>query len=318
MNEWNTDDTGLKVIDASDFERMQIPPRKLLLAPWLMSESLIMIHAQTGVGKTHLTLNIAHSLATAGEFLGWQAPEPVTVLYIDGEMAKDDLQTRLKAITARTGKQPDKGQLRILARSMQFDGCMPNLFSEKGQSTFGTYFKDVDVIIIDNLSSLVSGSNENEAEGWEPIQSWAVQMRTQGKTIIFVHHAGKNGTQRGTSKRTDLMDIVIKLERRDDYIQEEGAHFRVLFEKARSLYGPSVAPFEAKLVHAETGVQTWERIAVGNDAEILEMLELLETGLTQTEVAEKLGVNKSKVSRALKRTKLKQSERRPQLQVASA
>lgn len=275
-----------------------------------------MIHAQTGVGKTHLTLNIAHTLATTGEFLGWRAANPASVLYIDGEMANDDLQGRLKAIVARTGKEPCKGKLRILARSMQIDGYMPNLFSEKGQDSFNEHFKDADVIIIDNLSSLVTGSNENEAEGWEPIQTWAIKQRAKGKTIIFVHHAGKNGTQRGTSKRTDLMDVVIKLERKDDYIQEEGAYFRVVFEKARSLYGPSVASFEARLIQTESGLQTWERVAVGNEAEIMEMLALLETGLTQTEVAGKLGVNKSTVSRALKRKNSKQSEPESQLQVA--
>jgi len=303
MNAWNTEDSLLKVLDATEFVRLPITPRKYLLAPWLYDGALIMIHAQTGVGKTHLTLNIAHALATAGEFLGWRADSPVSVLYVDGEMAKDDLQGRLKAINARTGVEPAKGNLRLLARSTQVDGYMPNLFSEEGQGLFNEHFKPADVIIIDNLSSLVSGSNENEAEGWEPIQGWAVKQRTQGKTIIFVHHAGKNGTQRGTSKRTDLMDVVIKLERKDDYIQEEGAHFRVVFEKARSLYGASVAPFEAKLSEHVSGVQVWERIAGGNDAEALEMLAMEEQGLSQPQIAEKIGVHKSTVSRTLKRLK---------------
>jgi putative DNA primase/helicase len=133
MNDWNTHDSLLKVVDATDFVRMQIPPRKYLLAPWLYDGSLIMIHAQTGVGKTHLTLNIAHALATAGEFLGWRAASSIRVLYVDGEMAKDDLQARLKAINTRTGKEPAKGQFKLLARSTQLDGYMPNLFSEEGQ-----------------------------------------------------------------------------------------------------------------------------------------------------------------------------------------
>lgn len=316
MKDWSTDETGLLVIDSNDFVSLKIPPRKLLLAPWLTSESLVMIHAQTGVGKTHLTLNIAHALATGGDFLDWRASKATKVLYIDGEMAKDDLQSRLNAIIARAGTKSDEGYLRLLARSMQPDGHMPNLFNAKGQSDFDQFFSDVDVIIIDNLSSLVSGSNENEAEGWEPIQKWAIIQRAKGKTIIFVHHAGKNGTQRGTSKRTDLMDVVIKLERKEDYIQEEGACFRVVFEKARSLYGASVAPFDARLTQNESGVQTWERIAMGNDAAAEEILQLVESGLLQSEIAVKLGIHKGTVSKTLKRLKAQKPKEDAQLPVA--
>jgi hypothetical protein len=264
-----------------------------------------MIYAKTGVGKTHLTLNIAHALATGGEFLGWTAANPVRVLYVDAEMAMDDLQGRLKAIIRGTGKEPEPGFFKQIARSEQFEGYLPNLFTPDGQKAFSEHFKPFDVIILDNLSALVTGGSENEAEGWEPIQQWAIKERAKGKTIIFIHHAGKNSSQRGTSKRTDLMDVVIQLERKADYIAEEGASFQVLFDKARSLYGKAVAPFTAKLTETADGGQVWARVdGMGEDEDIEEIKQLRASGMTMAAIGEKLGIDKATVSRKLKRAEV--------------
>ncbi len=302
MKDYTTDDTGLVVTDVVDFVKRPLPPRTYLLSPWLTKESMSMIYAQTGVGKTHLTLNIAHALATGGEFLGWKAEKPVKVLYVDAEMAMDDLQGRLKAIIRGTGKEPEAGFFKHIARSEQFEGYLPNLFTSDGQKAFSDHFKPFDVIILDNLSALVTGSSENEAEGWEPIQQWAIKERAKGKTIIFIHHAGKNASQRGTSKRTDLMDVVIKLERKSDYIPEEGALFRVVFDKARSLYGKAVAPFTARLTESQDCGQQWMRVdGMADDEDIDEIRQLRTSGMTMAEIGQKLGIDKATVSRKLKR-----------------
>jgi hypothetical protein len=302
VKDYTTDDTGLVVTDVVDFVKRPLPPRTYLLSPWLTKESMSMIYAQTGVGKTHLTLNIAHALATGGEFLGWKAEKPVKVLYVDAEMAMDDLQGRLKAIIRGTGKEPEAGFFKHIARSEQFEGYLPNLFTSDGQKAFSDHFKPFDVIILDNLSALVTGSSENEAEGWEPIQQWAIKERAKGKTIIFIHHAGKNASQRGTSKRTDLMDVVIKLERKSDYIPEEGALFRVVFDKARSLYGKAVAPFTARLTESQDCGQQWMRVdGMADDEDIDEIRQLRTSGMTMAEIGQKLGIDKATVSRKLKR-----------------
>lgn len=304
MKSFATDDTRLIVTDVLDFVRKALPPRTYLLEPWLTKDSISMIYAQTGVGKSHVTLNIAHALATGGGFLGWNAPKPVRVLYVDAEMAIDDLQERLKAIIRGTGIEPEVGYFKQIARSEQFEGYLPNLYTVDGQKAYSEHFDQFDVIILDNLSALVTGSNENEAEGWEPIQQWAIKERAKGKTIIFVHHAGKNLSQRGTSKRTDLMDVVIKLERKSDYIPEEGATFRIIFDKARSLYGDSVAPFTARLTDCKEKGQTWERVnGMDDDEDIFDILRLKSEGKTYAEIGELIGCDKSTVSRKLKRAK---------------
>jgi hypothetical protein len=76
---------------------------------------------------------------------------------------------------------------------------------------------DFDLIVLDNLSTLVRSGRENESESWLPVQEWALQLRKRGKSILFVHHAGKTGQQRGTSKKEDVLDTVISLKRPKDY-----------------------------------------------------------------------------------------------------
>ena len=60
-----------------------------------------------------------------------------------------------------------------------------------------------------------------------------------------MHHAGKGGAQRGTSRREDVLDTVISLKRPTDYTAEQGARFEIHFEKARGFMGPEAQPFEA-------------------------------------------------------------------------
>jgi RimJ/RimL family protein N-acetyltransferase len=67
------------------------------------------------------------------------------------------------------------------------------------------------------LSALCRVSEENEAGDWVPIQSWILSLRRRGITVLLLHHAGKSGAQRGTLRREDLLDVVIKLKHPADY-----------------------------------------------------------------------------------------------------
>ena len=79
---------------------LDLPPRGLLLAPWLPEQGLALIHGPRGIGKTHLALGIAHAVATGGSFLRWQAPEPRRVVLLDGEMPAAVLRDRCAALAA--------------------------------------------------------------------------------------------------------------------------------------------------------------------------------------------------------------------------
>ncbi len=115
--------------------------------------------------------------------------------------------------------------------------------------------------------------------------------------MLFVHHAGKGGEQRGTSKREDIMDTVVKLSRPPDYKPSEGARFIVEFTKSRGFSGPEAEPFEAQL---RDGV--WSMKSV-EDVRTAQILELHGEGLNQRDIAAEVGCSAATVNRVIKRAK---------------
>jgi len=290
----------LVVCDAGELLAKELPPREMWLAPWLESQSLTMIHAWRGIGKTHAALGIAYALASGGEFLGWRAGNPLDVMYIDGEMPAVALRDRIARIVADSPTEAAPGALRFITPDLQPNGIMPNLAEHSGQMAIDAAVGNARVIVVDNISCLVRGGKENEAEGWQPVATWALRQRAAGRSVIFIHHSGKGGTQRGTSKREDLLDTVIALRRPADYKASEGARFEVHFEKARALYGENVSPFEAKLSAGEDGRQVWATRTVEGIADAA-MIELAELGLSLADIGRELDVNKSTVMRRLQK-----------------
>ena len=62
-------DGGVVTVTIEDLISREFPPREIILAPWLRKQSLDMMHAWRGVGKTHVALEIAYAVATGGSFL---------------------------------------------------------------------------------------------------------------------------------------------------------------------------------------------------------------------------------------------------------
>jgi CRP-like cAMP-binding protein len=118
--------------------------------------------------------------------------------------------------------------------------------------------------------------------------------------VLFVHHEGKNGGATRVEPREDLLDVVISLARPSDYGEQEGARFILKFKKARGLCGTDVDDIEAALSTDATGAQqwTWKRSDAANDSRILELLQL---GMSNSDVATEIGCNRSTVFRARKR-----------------
>jgi len=272
----------------------ELPPRENVLAPWLPCQGLAMIHAPRGVGKTHIALGIAYAVACGGSFLRWQAVTPRNVLIIDGEMPG-------LASIVKSGETEPQAKIEFITPDFQ-SGCMPDLTRDEDQAALEDVIADKDLIIVDNISTLCRTGRENEAEGWLPVQEWALRMRAAGKSVLFIHHSGKGGSQRGTSRREDILDTVINLRHANDYRHEDGAVFEVHFEKARGIYGDDVAPFVAQLRTDEHGVQCWLTQSL-EESTYKKVIALHEEGLTQREIAEELGKNKSTISRHLTRAK---------------
>ena len=115
----------------------------------------------------------------------------------------------------------------------------------------------VDLLIIDNISTLCWAGSDNGAGSWTSMQEWILRLRKQGIAVLLIHHSGKSGEQRGTSRREDVLDTVIGLRRPEDYEPQQGARFEVHVEKSRAHFGDAGRPFEASLTSTDGRGLTW-------------------------------------------------------------
>src|SRR4030095_7289763 len=102
-----------------------------------------------------------------------------------------------------------------------------NVGIEEGQSGLEPLLNDVDLLILDNLSTLCTTGSESASDAWVPMQNWLLVLRWSGIAVLLIHHAGTNGRQRGTSRREDALDTVIALRRPEDYSLEHGRRFEI-------------------------------------------------------------------------------------------
>jgi putative DNA primase/helicase len=179
---------------------------------------------------------------------------------------------------------------------------MPNLSDPVDQEKLYSLLGDAKVIVIDNISTLCRGGKENDAESWDSVQNWALRLKAEGRTVLFVHHAGKNGGQRGTSKREDVLDTVLCLKRPENYKASEGARFEVHFEKSRGFSGEESKSFETQLILNRDRVFEWTKKDL-SDNTYEKVIKLKRSGLKQTDIVKELSLDKSGVSRYVKQAK---------------
>jgi putative DNA primase/helicase len=235
------------------------PPRKALLhrddQAFLYAGQIVEFFSTRGYGKTWLLMTLALLISAGGKAMGFEARKRHRVLYIDGEMARHDIQDRFNELVSRTGLARTD-DLVVIAADWQ-DGYLPRLDTPEGQAAIEPFVKDADVIIFDNRGCLFDPEGEKDPAAWQAAGDYLLSLRRRDKTSILGHHANRQGGARGIGKPEDQMDLVGKLVRPDDYNESEGARFTVTFAppdgKARGLWGNAVKSFTLKF-----GLSGWE------------------------------------------------------------
>nr|WP_316640824.1 AAA family ATPase [uncultured Roseateles sp.] len=292
---------ALRALDVHDFARMKFKPRAEMLSPWLHSQDLCMVYAARGIGKTHFALSVAYAVATGGSFGPWSAAKPSKVLYLDGELPGAVMQQR--CLMHCPDAEPLPGFLRVLSPDIvPEDDTLPDISTPEGQASIERSIEaDTELIVIDNLSAWARTGRENDAESWHPIATWLLSLRRRGIAVLLVHHGGKNGQQRGTSKKEDLLDVVISLSRPKDYDPQQGAVFVLEFTKARNLTGAEAESLEFTLGGDENRAQWTFSSAEASTMD--RVVARSKEGLSAGEIAEELSIHKSSVSRHLKKAR---------------
>lgn len=287
------------VMTEDEFMAEDIPPRKTYLMPWIQEACIIMIYAPAGVGKSMFAIGAIDALTRGIPFGQWECVEPVPCLYWDGELPVDDYKSRLHYFRR---SDPKRAPLHILSNHMLVIKRHPiiNLVEQEWRDKIKEMLisKGVKVWVIDNIASLTPGAKENDKDAWDPINVWLMELRFNGITTIFIHHAGKSGQQRGTSARVDNIDIQINLYRPSSYLAEEGCRFICHFEKSRipQKHLKLIADTEFKLIENENGQYTWAYSNAQTESR-KQALRLLSEGETSRDIAARLEISKTTIAR---------------------
>lgn len=200
---------------------------------------------------------------------------------------------------AASDSEPSE-ELRILSADLS-GAPLPSLGTDEGRAYVEGHLDGEALLILDSISTLCGGEGaENEAESWESMQNWLLDLRRAGRAVLLLHHDNKAGGQRGTSKREDVLSQVVQLRRPKDYSPTQGARFEVHLTKARGVHGPGAEPFEAQLRSGKNGEPEWSWCSLG-DATKVSVLNLYCSGVTnQRTIAKELGIGLGTVNRRLK------------------
>jgi hypothetical protein len=285
---------------SSGLAQLNVPPREPILGEWFKEADLGFIFGARGLGKTWLAMLIGRQCAEGGSVADWKVRKPRRVLYVDGEMALDSIRKR----DAGLSTTPADGMFYLQHEALfHLTGKVLNFTNPIVQAAIleDCLRKKLEVLILDNLSCLFTGIKENDADAWEKVLPWLLELRRNRIAVIIIAHAGRNGFMRGTSRREDAANWIIQLaEAKDAGEIQNGAKFVARFVKNRNATESDCPPLEwhFHLPKGEARARvSWKKVST---AQIFR--QWIEDGVTSAkDIAEEMGISKGQVSKLAKR-----------------
>ena len=298
------------LLSANDLLNADISPTKFLLSTFVPTAGLGMLYAPRGLGKSWFAMSFAAAIAKGDPtFLGWQVHEQGDVLFVDGEMSLSDLKDRLLSLI---GKEGCPAFHVMPSENLYKDGCPICLdVPQEHQAIIQllTFMRergtDPKLIVLDNLSTLRRGINENDNSEAQMLMDFLVKLRHMGYCILIVHHTNKKGEQRGASIVEVPLDYIIKLEppKKADNAFQQNATFTVELPKVRHKR-PLNDEFKCELMENHSGMLELTRTdpcsEVPESVLLLRFIKESKPAPTQRDCKEKFGWALGKVNRLMK------------------
>jgi hypothetical protein len=221
-----------------------IPEPERLLGDVVTNTSRMFLVGKTGLGKTMLGIGLAVGMAAGTGFCHWRSERPAKVLYIDGEMPADLIKSRSIDAVRRSGPiPPDNLCIFALDMAEQFAKAYPALppfaplNTPEGQAFVFALIEvlgGVDVVIFDNVMSLISGDQKDEVP-WSETLALVAGLTTKRIGQIWLDHTGHNtDRQYGSSTKAWRFDsVAVMTAPPDDQLEPDEVGFTLTFNKAR-------------------------------------------------------------------------------------
>ncbi len=173
-----------------------LPPPRWLVEGRMTRETLTVLGAKPGVGKSWIALDLSLAVATGRPFLGSPVRSPGRVLYLDAENGEHLALRRLRQLGARP--EDLGGRLRysteplVLVRTLDVRRLLLTLEEHRP-----------DLVVVDTLASHApSAESDTESMAGFLAQVWSAS-RASGAAMLLLHHLRKSLQSAG---RDDPLD----------------------------------------------------------------------------------------------------------------
>jgi hypothetical protein len=257
------------VVSFRDLLTMELPPLNYLFEPLLTEGGTGEIWGWRGTGKSFLTTEMAMGIALGKPMLfpntecgggNWPISRAYRVLYVYGEMHASQIKERAIQIANGHGSDlPPHEGFGLLSKDFQ-KNWRPRI-KEPGNRKYiedRVFGGGYEVLILDNLSTLWPTAQDGEGERTAVLADWFADLNQRAVSVIYLHHAGKGGDQRGGSEKEDMLDFVISLKNPPGYKREQQLRVDVEITKIRGqCRKPTwLVPFEVSLT-TDRGATLW-------------------------------------------------------------
>jgi hypothetical protein len=166
-------------------------------------------------GKSSLSMWVAIELSEGRDPFDATTLDPVSVVYCDGEMGRDDLEDLIRSM----GHDP------VRLANLHCTEQRPRLDTEAGALCllWGVERHGARLVVLDGLNGFIHlEADENRSETWRQLFDFTVApLKARGVAILSNDNMGKDPTRgsRGNSAKNDKADGVVAIKKTDNGVR---------------------------------------------------------------------------------------------------
>jgi putative DNA primase/helicase len=225
------------------------PDADYILSPLIKKRTITLLHSAPGAGKTWLAAIMGYFAAAGSTFQElWHAEKPRKVLFIRTEET-DGLPEILAKIDRTFGQAAALQNVVLYPNSNQDFSTTLNLVSEKVWEKIARYVDDADLIVIDHLKNVTGGRDPRAS--WKLLVPHLRRQTRRGKSILLLHHDGKDGSQLGPTDHVIDVDLEISMQQKPNVRDRVQVEFGKVRDNVN--FGKDFKPF---VLHWKNDSQT--------------------------------------------------------------
>lgn len=209
-------------------DALTLPPRQWLVDKLVIEKGITLIYAEPKIGKSYIAMNMAETIATGREWLGRKTKKS-NVLWIDFDMGHDGTLIRSFEVAQGINEHFENfnqhyfDNFQIITSEYFKVNKLPslNFFTGSGISQLQQHITDngINLIVLDTLSKIIIGANENDAKDLNIVFNNIKMVRDNCRCgFIIIHHSTKknSGTEqsaRGSGVILAEPDLILNVSR---------------------------------------------------------------------------------------------------------